>query len=336
MVHNKRMSDANRPSVPNIEEPQPVQLPNEEGTQSPDESSSLSSHSSWSDDPYNLHTEVQPTQKDELSQRLIEMQKMNDEDHRSSAHRDHLREIRQRVIAIEQKEKEEQARQLECKKMQVEDVRSRKLKTHTKKEREVNRRTWHKSKAAIDRDTRANDQIQKAADRLRLARERREQQAKGKVMPQVQRKPTTNRRGTVRKPPAFADIPNNDQKSSAELAQMERRRKLVRRRESRLQEQNKAEREAAFLIEQNERAKQEFERLLQKQRHKEAEDERENANHARKMRLEKKAKELQRLETELRLSKRLTQLRNDGDKENRSNSSWRTLESWNRSLSGVW
>mmetsp|Transcript_42229 Transcript_42229/g.77190 ORF Transcript_42229/g.77190 Transcript_42229/m.77190 type:complete len:145 (-) Transcript_42229:507-941(-) len=136
------------------------------------------------------------------------MQKMSNEDHISSAHMSHLRGLRQRVVEAERFA-------MEKKKMQKEYMQ---LCAHTiisQKELKLKRSTKHKSKAATARDVRTNDQILKAAHRLKLARERREQQSNAKkTLPPVQRKPMKKKEHTNNK--ALHDIANNEQKSAAE------------------------------------------------------------------------------------------------------------------------
>jgi len=210
ILHDKHMlvSDSNTPVIQTAEGTPSTEFLEKELQL--DDASSMSSHSSWSDDPYNLNAEAQPT-SNALSQRLIEMQKMSDEDHRSSAHMSHLRVLRQRVVEAEKLA-------MEKKRMQKEDMLSRKLRAHTitsQEELKLKRSTKHKSKAATARDVRTNDQILKAAHRLKLARERREQQSNAKkTLPPVQRKPMKKKEHTNNK--ALHDIANNEQKSAAE------------------------------------------------------------------------------------------------------------------------
>jgi len=331
LLHDKQSSGANdMPVIQIIEDSAPKDSPEIELQL--DESSSLSSHSSWSDGHYDLNTESQP-KNDELYQRLIEMQNMSDEDHRSSAHMSHLRALRQRAIQAEKLVMEKKRAELERTNMRAEDVLSRKLRAHTRRQEETKRSTKRKNQGNTARDTRTNDHIQKAANRLRLARERKEQHANAKkILPKVQRQPKQKKQHANKKCIALHDIANNEQISEAEQARLSRRRKLVRRRESRLKIQKAAEKESALIRERNVKTKQEMDQLIQRQTRVKLEEERERTERARKLKLLKRSAELKRWEDELALVG-LTQQKDDENKENENK--FHDLKHWTKSLSGV-
>mmetsp|Transcript_10021 Transcript_10021/g.21139 ORF Transcript_10021/g.21139 Transcript_10021/m.21139 type:complete len:419 (-) Transcript_10021:451-1707(-) len=328
-LHNKQKGTPAAQIV--VEQTQTKESP--EKKEQLDDSSSLSSHSSWSDDPYPLdETQEKTTNNNELSQRLIEMQKMSDEDQRSSAYMAHLRALRERANAAEKIA-------LEKNRMKEEDILARKLRAHSKSTNNVGRRkTKQKSKAAVARDVRASDQILKAAQRLKLARERREQQSNAKrTLPPapVHRQPLKRNQHTNKKCPPLHDIANNEQKSAAELARGRRRRKLVRQRESRLAAQEEAKNEADRLRQRNLKVQHEMDRLTHAETVLKLEKERKKVEDARKLELAMKAAELRRLEDELKVNKSLKQLKSE-NKENEANrGSFHDLKHWTKSLSGV-
>eukprot|EP00579_Thalassiosira_antarctica_P018196 CAMPEP_0201948256 /NCGR_PEP_ID=MMETSP0903-20130614/55368_1 /ASSEMBLY_ACC=CAM_ASM_000552 /TAXON_ID=420261 /ORGANISM="Thalassiosira antarctica, Strain CCMP982" /LENGTH=123 /DNA_ID=CAMNT_0048491433 /DNA_START=438 /DNA_END=807 /DNA_ORIENTATION=+ len=104
--------------------------------------------------------------------------------------------------------------------------------------------------------------------------------------------------------------------NTAELARLQRRRKLVRRRESRLKIQDEAEKEATQLRQRNLKANQEMDQLMKQKTQMKLEEEKRMAEDVTKLQLMTEALELQRLEHELKLNESLTQLRDDENIEN--------------------
>ena len=292
-----------------------------------DDSSSESSHSSLSDDHDVLNLEGPLPQKEiieervmsnESAQRLIEMQKMNDEDNRSAAYMAHSRTLER--FAIEKVRTE-----LEQKCMHAEDILSRKLRDHIKLDNKVKCPTRRTNKSSIDRD----DLIDKAANRMRLVRERREREANAKkILPVVHRRPAVKKE---HKEVLMPYIVNDKQMSDAEEARLHRRRELIRRRELRLKTREEEEREAALKREQQKLEEQQRQLQQQRQARLNLEELMTKEENARKIRLLKEAAELKRLENDLKRNNRLRLPRLDENKEN----NFCDLNHWTKKLSGV-
>ena len=298
-----------------------------------DDSSSESSHSSLSDDHDVSNLEGPLPQKeiiqelimsDESAQRLIEMQKMNDEDHRSAAYVAHSRRLRQLAMDAERLAIEKSRIEVEQKCMHAEDILSRKLGDQIKLDNKLKRPT---NKSSIERD----DLIDKAANRMRLVRERRERETKAKkILPVVHRRPMAKKEHTE---VLLPDIVNDKQLSNAEVARLERRRELIRRRELRLKTREEEEREAALKMEQKKLEEQQRQLQQQRQARLNLEELMKKEENARKMMLLRKTAELKRLEDDLKRNNRLRLPRLDENKEN--NSIFCDLNHWTKKLSGV-
>ena len=298
-----------------------------------DDSSSESSHSSLSDDHDVSNLEGPLPQKeiiqelimsDESAQRLIEMQKMNDEDHRSAAYVAHSRRLRQLAMDAERLAIEKSRIEVEQKCMHAEDILSRKLGDQIKLDNKLKRPT---NKSSIERD----DLIDKAANRMRLVRERRERETKAKkILPVVHRRPLVKKEHTE---VLLPDIVNDKQLSNAEVARLERRRELIRRRELRLKTREEEEREAALKLEQQKLEEQQRQLQQQRQERLNLEELMKKEENAKKMMLLRKTAELKRLEDDLKRNSRLRLPRLDEDKEN--NSIFCDLNHWTKKLSGV-
>jgi len=151
----------------------------------------------------------------------------------------------------------------------------------------------------------------------------------------VQRKPTEKK---ARKKCAVLDgiVDNKQQISAVEQLRRARIRKLVRRRETRLQSQEKIEKEKALAKERAMKEKLIMDRLEKQRTRQKMEEERKRLERERKSKLLKKSAELRCLEDELKLNKRMNKLRvNDFNKENNNGTNFRDLKHWTKSLSGV-
>jgi hypothetical protein len=301
-----------------------------------DDSSSESSHSSSSEDHDVSNLDGPMPQKEiiqelimseESAQRLIEMQKMNDEDHRSAAYMAHSRRLRQLAMNAERLAIEKSRIEVEQKCMHAEDILSKKLRDQIKLDNKLKRPTRLTNKSSIERD----DLIDKAANRMRLVRERREREIKAKkILPVVHRRPLVKKEN---KEVLLPGIVNDKQLSNAEVARLERRRELIRRRELRLKTREEEEREAALKNEQKKLEEQQRQLQQQRQARLNLEEFMKKEESARRMMLLRKTAELKRLEDDLKRNNRLRLPRLDENKEN--NSIFCDLNHWTKKLSGV-
>lgn len=293
-----------------------------------DTSSSLSTHTSWSDGLSNPEVDGarQPITDNELARRLIEMSRMSDEDQRSQAHMAHLRAIqekmhRQQTLLAEQKRVKSERDQ-----MLKEDMISKSVRKQIRKASQTK-----SGKTAIN--ARANAQIQKAANRLKEARERKEVQSKAKFdLPAITRKMTT------RKPndrPALQKVVSNSKQFeySPGAGHLQRTQQLLKRREKRLKSKQQLEKEADAIRRQKLKEQQERERLDAQLKRKMISDKQKRIEEARRLRRLQKNAEIQRLENELRMKKSLQNMSSE-NKENESDLEFRPLSHWTRSLYG--
>ena len=299
-----------------------------------DESSSLSSHSSTSDDDITMNARPQPQNEDGLvtAQPLNEddrlssdTQQANEVDHNFSVVVASVIPINQSDVQCEECGMEKEKAEAEPNKMRAEAVISRILHEQPK----VKQSPKQKISAIPVRD----DQIDKAAARLKLARERREQQAVAKkILPRVERSVMKKIHHERKEDITKKSLPDNaNQKSDADLAHLEWNKKLLVRRESRLKTKEKVELEAAIVRERNARIEQERTRIVQQQARLVLEEQTRNAKNATRLRLSKESAELKRLEEKLNIP--LTIPRGDENKENDSN--FRDLKQWTKALSDV-
>ncbi len=294
-----------------------------------DDSSTILSHTSSLDDLCNTNLEEPSPQKEEeflddgvmadkSARRLIEMQKMNDEDYRSAAYMARSRTLRELA---------EKARsEVEQKCMHSEDVLSRKLLNHFKIENKMKLPTMRTNKISITRDA----LILKAANRMKDVRERRLREAMAKkVLPLVHRRPVEKKE--------FKEVPHDfikdKQLSDAELARLERRRELIRRRELRLKTKEEEARRAAMLREKLKDAEQQRQKEQQREARLCLEKLMKKEENAKKVRLLKEMAELKRMEDDLKRNCRPKLPRLDEDKENNAN--FCDLNHWTKKLSGV-
>jgi hypothetical protein len=288
-----------------------------------DMSSSLSSHTSWSDDPNDLDREVveRPDNNNEFARRLIEMSRMSDEDQRSQAYMAHLRAVREQEMQKARDETEQMRVQKERDIMETEDMLSRQARRHLKQKGRI--------KPNNNNNFKANAQIQKAVNRLREARERKELLSKAKLdLPSITRKiPTTK----LDKRVALNQVPtNNEPKIVTDIGHLKRRQKLLMDREKRLQTKQKLKNEADLERRRKLKEQHDIEQHETQIKEKLIADERRRREEARRLKMLKKNAEMERLEKELRMKESLKLLEN---KENAS-STFRSLSHWNKTLYG--
>ena len=289
-----------------------------------DESSSSSSNSSISVDVIAMNAEAEPQVEDQF----IDTQKVSEEDLHSSVDMSPVAVIgQQNDVQDVESGVEQEITEAGSHKMRAEVVISRIL----HEQPEPIRSPKQKSDAAPVRD----DQIDKAATRMKLARERREQQAVArKILPRVQRSAVTKiqheRKEHITKKSLTVNV---EQKSDAELAHLEWNKKLLERRELRLKAKDQAEKEAALIRERDMRIEREREKLVEQQTRMNLEEQKRNAKNARTLLLLKESEELKRLEEKLNSPHEMTVPRGYENKENRSN--FRDLKQWTKALSGA-
>lgn len=294
-----------------------------------DEASLLSYHTSWSDDDCNMH-EDEDQSNNELSQRLIEIQQMEEEDIRSKASMSHLRAARKRALLAEQLAEEKQRAQMETDLMRKEDILARKTRAMAKREVDLKRskiKLEREKKVVNARTARANEQIQKAANRLKLARERKE--LKTKVLPHVARRLQTRRNNINRK--ALHTVANTEATSELDLSRLERRQKLIKRREVRLKTQEVRQIEASVAKRHQLQAQRESEMRMARLEHIRLAHEQKKIEESKRLRQLQQSAELQKLEREI---VNLATLRNENNENNATNK-YRDLRHWTKSLSGI-
>jgi hypothetical protein len=286
-----------------------------------DMSSSLSSHTSWSDDPNDLDREVveRPDNNNEFARRLIEMSRMSDEDQRSQAYMAHLRAVREQEMQKARDETEQMRVQKERDMMETEDMLSRQARRHLKQ----------KGFIKPNNNFKANAQIQKAANRLREARERRELLSKAKLdLPSITRKKPTTK---PEKRAALHQVTQREnEKIVTDIGHLKRRQKLLMDREKRLQTKQKLKNEADLERRRKLKEQHDIERHETQIKEKLIADEQRRTEEARRLKILKKNAEMERLEKELRMKESLKLLEN---KENAS-STFRSLSHWNKTLYG--
>ena len=290
-----------------------------------DESSSYSSCSTESG--YSSHLNSDSHYDHGFSQRLIEIALMSDEDLFSFE----FRELHQRAIQAEK-------HKLERDQMQKEDLLSRKSRTNSKRLAETKQsksKTTHtkkERKSVCSRDSRAKDQIQKAANRIKIAREQKEQQSRAKVtLPPMSSKPK-KRTGKKIHRPILHDVVNNEPKSKIhDLPRTVRRQKLVNRRHKRLQSQAVAAKEALAIRQRQVIAEQEAETMRKRLEQIKCDEEQNAKKEAHRLRFMRKSAELERMEEELRLANSRTW----GDQNEENKKQFRDVKHWTKSLSGI-
>ncbi|KAL3822580.1 hypothetical protein ACHAXA_011499 [Cyclostephanos tholiformis] len=285
-----------------------------------DDSSTSLSHTSSLNDLCNANHEEPSPQKegeilkdgvmtDESARRLIEMQKMNDEDHRSAAFMTRSRTLRQLALHAERLVEEKAKSEVEQKRMHSEDVLSREVRIHVDIGNGMKRPTKPTKKFSIVRD----DLIDKAANRMKLIRERRVREAMAKkILPLVHRRPVKIK---VHKVVPRVVIKDNE-KNEAKLAGLDRRRELIKRRELRLKTKEDEERRAALLWEKLKDAEQQRQNQEQRQARLCLEELIKREENTKKMRLMKEMAELKRMEDDLNRNCRTRLPRFDENKEN--------------------
>jgi hypothetical protein len=285
-------------------------------------SSSLSSHTSFSDDdPHNLDREDEEYRykSDDLARRLVEMTLMSDEDQRSQAYKTHLRALRERVETLAAEKKRIQ---LEIEQMHKEDLLSKRARKNGK--RKGNR------KSVVSKATVRNSE--KAANRLKEARERKDNQSKAKlVLPFITRKVSKTKQGS--RPALHAMTTNNEHKYVADAGHVKRRQKLLKRRENRLEAQQKLKKESDLARAQKLKDERESQMIEARLKQIEMTQEQRRIAEARKLRRLQRNAEMQKLENELRTKDSLSLLSNE-NKENESEQRFRDVSNWIKSLYG--
>lgn len=291
-------------------------------------SSSLSSHTSFSDDdPHNLEREDEKNRvkSDDLARRLVEMTLMSDEDQRSHAYRTRLRTLRERAETLAAEKKRIH---LEIEQMHKEDLLSKRARKKGKRKGNLNS-IVHKANV---RNSRTNEQIEKAANRLKEARERKDNQSKAKmVLPFITRKVSTRNQGS--RPALHAMTANNEHMYAADAGHVKRRQKLLKRRENRLEAQEQLKKEADLARAQKLKDEKESQMIEAQLKQNEMAQEQRRIAEARKLRRLQRNAEVQKLEKELRTndSLRLLSIEN---KENESEQRFRDVSHWIKSLYG--
>ncbi len=297
-----------------------------------DDSSTIQSDTSSLDDLCNTNLEEPSPRKeeeilknglttDESARRLIEMQKMNDEDHRSAAYMVHSRTLRQLAMHAERVTEERARSEVEQKCMHSEDVLSRKLLYQVKKS---------PTKPANEISSARDALILKATNRMRDIRERRMRETMAKkILPIVHRRPVAKKE--IKE--ITHDFVEDKKMSDAELARLERREKLIRRRELRLNSKVEEERRAAVLREELKDAEQKRQKQLQREARLCLEELMKKEESAKKNRLLKEMAELKRMEDDLKRDCGSRSPRLDANKENNAN--FCDLDHWTKKLSGV-
>jgi hypothetical protein len=301
----------------------------EQSSESDNMESSLSSHASLSNDFNKAFVE----EDDELPRRLIEMSRMTDEDLRSQAYMTQLR-----AIQVKENEQVKQAAELkraksERAKMMEEDAMSR----------EVQRQRKGKIKTAKSNamNAKASAHIQKAADRLRAARERKENQLKAKVaLPAVTRKISTKKKeSNIFNRSAMKQVTNNNKTEYLPEGHLQStlsralREKLLLRREKRLKTKDKmkeliAKRRALKEKEEHDRIN-----LESQSKQKLLAEEKKQIEDARRRRRLNRIAEIKRLEKEILMEDSLQSLGGQ-NKENEIEAMFRSLTNWTRDLYG--
>ena len=335
LSHYIKRKEAPRPNEQIIPASPEVVLKQTADTDTPESkasnmSSSLSSHTSWSDDPHDIATEIHNKQNnnDELARRLIEMRKMDEEEQRSQAYMAHLRAIREKAMAREKLAEEKRRTERELEQMQKEDLISKEA---SKISQRKDMPKSAKSKANLVRNARTNDQIQKAATRLKEARERKELQSKAKVMlPSVNRKLPSKLKQNRR---ALQTTNAKVTKYTPDAAHLQRRQKLLKQRARRLQTKEQQEKEADLARKQKLQAQKERERIQAQQKHNELAVKQQREEEAQRLkRLQRDAK-MKKLEKELLMKESLRSLSGE-NKENEAGNSFRDVDFFTRNLYG--
>jgi alpha-tubulin suppressor-like RCC1 family protein len=289
-------------------------------------SSSLSTHTSWSDGRNNVESDDvrQPNNDNDLARRLIEMSRMSDEDQRSQAYMAHLRAMQEKARQQQMLSVEKERVKSERDQMLKEDMISKSLCKQAGRNR-------MRSRKAIDNAS-ANAQIQKVANRLKEARQRKELQSKAKLeLPPISRKVGTNKpngRSALRK----AATNNKPLEYTPDVGHLQRRQKLLIRRDKRLKTKQQLEKEADTIRRQRLKEQQERQRLDVQLKQKIMSDEQKRIEEARRLRRLQRNAEMQRLENELQKESFL--IFRSENKENESDSSYRSLSHWTRTLYG--
>lgn len=295
-----------------------------EQSKASDMESSLSSHTSISN-----NFDVAVVDKDnDLARRLVEMSRMSDEDLRSQAYTTYVRAIQAKEPQKIQLAAELKRVDAEREKMMQEDMISRQVRKQ--------RKGKVKSTKTNEMNARANDHIQKAADRLRAARELKENRSKAKVaLPAVARKiaPTKKQAGNRSNRSAMTQVTNNN-KAELPEGHLQRRQKLLLRRERRLKTKENLEREADIAKRRALKDKQEREKLESQMRQKLLDEEKKLFEEARLSRRLQRTAEIQRLEKELRMKDNLQALGGENKENEAESTTFRSLTHWTRNLYG--
>mmetsp|Transcript_1089 Transcript_1089/g.2286 ORF Transcript_1089/g.2286 Transcript_1089/m.2286 type:complete len:921 (+) Transcript_1089:671-3433(+) len=304
----------------------------------PDDASSSSSCSSLLDYSSRSNLGLKPG-NDELTDRVLEMRCMSIEDACSQKYRDNLREMKRRTSEAKERRIQEENSELERRIMEQEDMFSKYLRDEISLPRMESKQTKAKLRTkstneinkSLERATRTQTDIQKTAERLKAAREKKERLSK-LILPAVKRKPPEKQSTTFRRS-ALNDLGNEATPVIEEDNdhRRERRSKLIQRRERRLENIERERAEAMARKRRQMIAEQEIESMRLRLKKIQLEKEQRMKVEAGRLRLARKAQELALLQSQLFCQEG----RREDSKENRCPAQFRDVKHWTKRLSGT-